>query len=120
MRNPNMEDGYNVITLAALLMAVDEKLTQLNGTTACKHDIKFTAKKLRSLLDREMPAIQNMFDMEPGVMNELYLRASNFVPAVFKLTPNQWQIVAESANVAANPDWLKHRQLLAVLTQPDK
>lgn len=115
-----MEDGYNVITLAVLLLCVDEKLTQLDGTTACKHDIKFTAKKLRSLLDREMNAVQNMFNMEPGVMDELYLRVSDFVPALLKLPPNQWQIVVEASNVAANPDWLKHRQLLAVLTQPNK
>ena len=121
MRPLTLDESYKVISLYAVLMVVDELLVDLNGTPVFVQGTKQLASRLRKELERNaMPAVQEVFDIDNETMSELFMRASKSIPQFFKLKPEQWQIVCESAFVAEHPEWLKHRQLLAVLTQPDR
>ena len=120
MRPLTLEESYKVITLYSTLMVVDELLQELNGTPVFVQSTKNLAVRLRKDLERQMPNVQEVFDIDNQTMSALYQRASESIPQFFKLKPEQWQIVCESAFVAEHPEWLKHRQLLAVLTQPDR
>lgn len=119
MRKLTIEDTYNAVTLIALLFSVDELLVNLNDTVLFKQQLKVNAKKLRTEIDKQMPLIQEIFELEPDAMEALYLRASEYVPKVFKLTPDKWQCVTLLTEIIMNPEDNRYKELMKVLNPED-
>jgi hypothetical protein len=120
MRPVTVEEAYKVLTLHALLLSIDEIMVQLDGTTVMQRSLKYAAVRLRKEIDKEIPDIESLFEIDSTAMSALQERASELAKSIFTLTPDQWQIVGETIHITQNPDWLKHRQLKAVLTQPNR